>query len=293
MIRRLLPLLALVLIACAKEEPEPEAVQLPYRGVDASLVPTIEGSGVRYRSFEGVEGDFLDIVSDNGINTIRLRLWYDPADSRSSWDEVKNFCDQIHAKGLKVWITVHYSDTWADPGHQETPADWSNLTLDELRDSVYEYTGRIVREMEPEIIQIGNEINNGFLHPTDHRWNSKAAFYDLIDAGIQAVRDAETDSKVMLHFAGYRELESFLAECDTLDYDMLGLSYYPAWHGKSLDSLRTAIGSISAYGKIGVIAEFAYPFTFDWADWTNNIIGSEDQILPAYAAEPSGQAKYV
>ncbi|QTN38757.1 glycosyl hydrolase 53 family protein [Cryomorphaceae bacterium] len=286
---------AILLISCGKEDPDPSpSTSLSYRGLDASLVPHIEGRGVQYKNGDGQNEDFLQIISAAGMNTVRLRLWYDPIDSRSSWDEVLAFSNQIKSEGLKLWLTVHYSDTWADPAHQNPPAAWEGLSIEEMEDSVFNYTARIAQEMQPDIIQIGNEVNNGFLHPLGHRWNSPEGFHRLFESGSAAVRSVDPDIKVMLQFAGYRGLESMLLETDSLDYDMVGLSYYPMWHGKSLDSLSLALASISEeHERTSLLAEFSYPFTLDWADWTNNIVGLESQLLPDYPATPSGQERYV
>ena len=286
---------ALLLISCGKDEPDPSpSTSLSYRGVDASLVPHIEERGIQYKNTDGQAEDFLAIISSVGINTVRLRLWYNPDDARSSWDEVLAFSNQIKSSGLKLWITVHYRDTWADPAHQSPPASWVGLTLEEMEDSVFNYTTRIAQVLHPDIIQIGNEVNNGFLHPLGHRWNSPVGFHQLFTAGVSAVRSVDPEIKVMLQFAGYRGLESMLLETDSLDYDMVGVSYYPMWHGKNLDSLNSALTSISAeHGRTSLLAEFSYPFTLDWADWTNNIVGLESQLLPDYPATPAGQERYV
>lgn len=295
MIRWFSYLLCIVLISCGKDEPDSAPSQaLEVRGVDASLLPHIRTNSLQFSDADGITADFLDIVKAQDVNTIRVRLWVDPSDERSSFSEVKAFGQEIRNKGLKLWLTIHYSDTWADPGHQETPTAWANLSLKELTDTVTQYTSRVITEIEPDIVQIGNEINNGFLFPQGNRWTSPSGFHTLLQAGIEAARNVDPQVSIMLHYAGYRQLDAFLQEVDSLSYDQLGLSYYPLWHGTGIDSLEMAMSSVaSAYGRMCMIAECAYPFTLNWADWTNNIVGLEEQLLNGYPATPNGQLEYL
>ena len=263
--------------------------------VDISSFPKIKLNNPIFKNSDGNEMPFLEILQSKGINTIRLRLWVNPIDEHSSFDEVKMFADILKSMGFKIYLTLHYSDTWADPGQQITPQNWQNIPYTALKDSVYNYTKMVVQQINPDLIQIGNEINNGLLHPKGNRFTSPLQFIELINEGISAVRDYSDHAQVMLHYAGYQGAEEFFDVVKGIDYDIIGLSYYPIWHGKSLIALEQNLIELrTLYKKDIMIAETAYPFTLGWNDWTNNIVGLEEQlILPEYPATPQGQKQFV
>ncbi len=158
----------LMLISCSESNRSAPAGSIDddfIRGADLSFLPMLEQEGTIFFNDASGEMDALSIFKDQGLNAVRIRLWYRPEDEHSSFDEVKLFAEQVHSEGLLVWLTVHYSDSWADPEKQVTPADWQEIPFDALIDSVYNYTSRIVEGIKPDIIQIGNEINPGLLFP--------------------------------------------------------------------------------------------------------------------------------
>lgn len=289
----------LIFTSCNKDDvntPIPESENSTYiSAVDISSYPEISNSNPTFYDSEGNQNDFLTILKDNGINTVRLRLWVNPSNEHSGFNEVKQFSNTLKNNGFKIWLTLHYSDTWADPANQETPAQWQGINFTQLKDSVFNYTEKVMTELQPNYIQIGNEINTGFLHPHGHIINNFQQFIELIDTAIVAVRTNINDTKIILHFAGIEGSDWFYNQVIVLDYDIIGLSYYPIWHGKSLSTLKTTMQDLSStYDKNIIIAETAYPFTLEWNDWTNNIVGSESQlILPEYPATPEGQSKFV
>lgn len=259
---------------------------------DGSFIPQVRASVIITKNASGRQEDMLITLKNSGVNTIRLRLFKNPADGHSGFNEVKAFAQQIKAMGMKVWLTVHYSDTWADPAHQQKPAEWAGQDYVQLKTSVYSYTKQIVTEIEPDYIQIGNEINGGFLFPVG-AYANMAQLKGLLAEGCRAVRENST-SRIVIHYAGHEGAVSFYSNFTNLDYDYIGLSYYPMWHGKNLNQLQANMDALfKAYGKPVIIAETSYPFTFEWNDFTNNIIGSQDQILPQYPATPQGQKDYL
>ncbi|MBC7868238.1 MAG: glycosyl hydrolase 53 family protein [Gloeobacteraceae cyanobacterium ES-bin-316] len=296
--------LVLLISACSKSSvpsppvPAPPVPVVPskelnIKAVDASFIPEIRSSGVVTKNRLGQPEDMLTTLKNEGVNTIRLRLWKDPATLHSGFNEVKTFAQKIKSKGLKVWITVHYSDTWADPGAQLKPAAWNGASYAQLKDSVYNYTKKIVTEMNPDYIQIGNEINGGLIWP-EGRSSNLVQMKELIAQGIRAVRDQSPQTKIMLHNAGIDNAAFFYTNIGALDYDIIALSYYPIWHGKNLNQLQTTLNTLSAqFNKDIVIAETAYPFTFGWNDYTNNIIGLDNQILPEFSATEQGQKDFL
>lgn len=292
-------ILFFALISCKKKEPvlpisNDENSEI-ISAIDISSLPEILISNPKFYNAEGQENNFLDIAKGAGINTIRIRLWVNPVKGYSGFSEVKEFSESLKSKGFKTWLTLHYSDTWADPEHQQVPVQWQGKSFQELKDSVSNYTKKIVLELQPNYIQIGNEINSGFLHPFGHISNNFQGFEELMKAGISAVRNNGNGTKIILHFAGIEGSDWFFNRVSALDYDIIGLSFYPIWHGKSLDNLKNKLQFLSvSHGKKVMVAETAYPFTLQWNDWTNNIVGLNEQlILPEYPASPEGQRKFV
>ena len=263
------------------------------KAADLSFLPEIEASGTVLLNQSGQAEDMLTTLKNAGMNTVRIRLWKNPEYSYSGFSAVRAFAEKVKAKGLKVWLSVHYSDTWADPGNQSMPDAWKNLNFNILNDSIYNYTSKIVREINPDYIQIGNEINNGFMWPAGSI-SQPSNFKTMLQSGLKAVRDNKPGCKIIIHFAGIDKATEFYANLQNLDYDIIGLSYYPIWHGKSLNALETTLNNLGQqFNKQVLIAETSYPFTLDWNDWTNNVIGLEDQLLDGYPATPEGQKAFL
>ena len=294
-------LLLTLVVACNNDnlppEPEPttpEPVAFDYiRGVDISFLPEIETTSTVFWNEAGEEKDVLTILKAAGCNTVRIRLWHTPNSVHSSFSEVKTFAKRVHDSGLKVWLTVHYSDTWADPGSQTMPAAWQGLSLEILKDSLSNYTKRIVDEMNPDFIQIGNETNDGFLWTIGKLQND---YYELLKTGCIAVRATSDSCKIMIHYAGTNGATSFFSNIQNqqIDYDLIGISYYPIWHGKNLDALADNLKRLHEnYNHPVVIAETSYPFTLGWDDWTNNVLGGNEQLIDDYPATATGQANFL
>lgn len=285
-----------LVISCSKDDANdpPAETNTFISAVDISNYPVIRTSNPIFYDSDGSSKDFITILKSKGINTIRLKLWVSPSDGHSGLNEVKQFSEELKKKDFKIWLTLHYSDTWADPGQQQLPYQWQDISYSALKDSVFNYTKKVVTQLQPDYIQIGNEINSGFLHPHGNISNIKN-FIELLQKGILAVRENSGNTKIILHYAGIENAEWFFANLTTLDYDIIGLSYYPIWHGKSLENLKTVMTNLSeTYHKDVVIAETAYPFTLNWNDWTNNLAGLENQlILPDFPASEKGQKDFV
>jgi arabinogalactan endo-1,4-beta-galactosidase len=268
---------------------------LSIRAADISSLPRIESAGTVYYNSEGFAEDPLVTLKNSGVNTIRVRIWKDPSGGHSGFGEVSEFAARIRREGMMVWIAVHYSDTWADPGKQEPPARWRGIGFQALKDSVRSYTAKIVSEIAPDFIQIGNEINHGLLLPHGRVAGNLEEFRELIAAGISGVRCATAEPEVIIHYAGIDGAVRFYGLLEGIDYDIMGISYYPKWHGSDLGKLRKTLRTLGErYRRDVIIAETAYPFTLGWNDWTHNIVGREDQlILPEFPPTPPGQKNFV
>ncbi len=295
--RVLLFIMVLAMLSCQdKEEGGVDIVPVHdgyVRAVDISFLPMVESRGITFFNQNDRPQDALSIFRESGINTVRIRLWHGPEDVHSSLEEVKAFAERVKAEGMHVWLCVHYSDTWADPGEQKTPQAWTGLQAEALMDSVYAYTRHIMTEIEPHIIQIGNEINNGMLYPLGSRWDNPEQFKALVREGIGAARSVDSTCKIMIHYAGLEGSASFYELFEDVSYDQIGISYYPLWHGKDLDVLKNTMSALkNDYGKEVIVAETAYPFTLLWNDHTNNIVGEESQLLPDFPASLEGQKDF-
>ena len=263
--------------------------------VDISDYPKILSYSPTFYDENNNEINFINALIQNGVNTIRLRLWVNPADESSSLEEVKEFSNELRSMGFKIWITPHFSDTWAHPGQQQIPSNWESLSFEELKNQLYAHTNQIMSEINPDYIQIGNEINTGILFPHGDIMDNQDQFIELVNAGVDAVRNNSTNTKIILHCAGFESSNWFFNIVKEVDYDIAGISYYPWWHGKSLDDLQNQLSNLSInFNKEILVAETSYPFTLGWNDWTNNNVGLEEHlILPQYPASPQGQKDFI
>jgi arabinogalactan endo-1,4-beta-galactosidase len=279
------------------------------KGADVSFIPQIEDNGGIYRQNDTI-ADPLQIFKDHGINYIRLKIWHTPAVDYNNLAKILYMAERIKNMDLKFLLDFHYSDTWADPSHQQKPAAWQNLSFEQLKDSVYSYTKNVFAKLNdqgtlPDMVQIGNEINSGMLWNDGRvggdyngQWPDLAA---LINEGVRGVRESCEDGdsvKIVIHYAGggnnsgcrwfYDNLTSYGAE-----FDIIGLSYYPWWHG-TLSQVRSNLNDLAGrYGKDIIIAETAYPWTLQWYDSKNNIVGSTDQLHDGYSASVRGQGSFL
>jgi arabinogalactan endo-1,4-beta-galactosidase len=263
------------------------------RGADMSYLPLIEGEGTVYKHND-VNQDPIVTLKNAGCNAIRMRLWQNPSNAHSGMAEVKAFASRVKAAGLKVWLTVHYSDTWADPANQTKPAAWQSMTFANLKIAVTDYTNLVMTEINPDIIQIGNETNDGMLWPEGRLSTNESQYLELVSSASAAIRSKSTTAKIMLHHAGTSGSDWYYSKVANIDYDYIGLSYYPIWHGTDLVALQNKMNTLGQlYDKKVIIAETAYPFTFGYNDYTNNIIGLSNQILPAFPASENGQKAFL
>jgi arabinogalactan endo-1,4-beta-galactosidase len=293
---------ALFVLSCSSNASDVTPAPIPniptsddfIRAADMSYLPLIESEGTIYKK-NGVAENAITTLKNAGCNTIRIRIWKNPSDSHSGLAEVKALALRVKQAGMKIWLTVHYSDTWADPGNQTPPSDWTSLSFANLKTAVSTYTTLLMTEIQPDIIQIGNEINSGFLWPQGHLINNESQCLQLISAASTAIRNQSATTKIMIHYAGIGSGATwFFNKMSSINYDYIGLSYYPVWHGKILSDVNATITSLGeTHNKKVIIAETAYPFTLGYNDYTNNILGLADQLVPTYPATNQGQKEFL
>ena len=263
------------------------------RGVDVSLLPAIRSAGGAWQIGNQQPADMLHAMHRAGVNLIRLRVWNRDSSGLHAPAAVAAICAEARALGIKTLLSIHYSDTWADPAHQALPAAWKNLDLQTLGDSVSHFTAWLLGQSRPDYVQIGNEINGGFLWPAG-KADDTVAFHSLLRKAISAARRASYHTKIVLHFAGLGGAEWFFRQRATIDYDIAALSYYPIWHGTDTTAFALGLAGLQkSIGKPLMLAETAYPFTLDWKDQTHNVLGLESQCIPAFGASPGGQLAFM
>ena len=324
-IRKLSALLAamLFLTACAapgqssntvpsQTQPAEKTLNLPedfILGMDASCVPSLENSGVKYYDHNGTEKDVYQILSENGINYIRVRIWNDPYDANGNGYGGGN-CDLANAiaigqratkYGLKLLVNFHYSDFWADPGKQAVPKAWKDLDIDAKSDALYTYTKDCLEQLvaagvDIGMVQVGNETNGALCGENGSAPDGWKNITQLMKAGSRAVREVCPDALVAIHFTNPERVGSYenygkqLQE-HRVDYDVFASSYYPFWHG-TLSNLTTELNKIAdQYGKKVMVAETSYAYSTADTDYHGNTVGSGSSTGHPYTVQ--GQADQI
>ena len=276
-------ILALGLLAACLSPTGSSSAPIPalrFEGADISALERIEQAGGVFRDSGRVE-DAITILRAHGTNTFRLRIFVNPNDSDVQVNDLAytlRMAARVKASGAKLLLDFHYSDTWADPGHQATPAIWVGLTFDSLARRVETYTAAVITQLKgagalPDIVQVGNEIDGGILWPvgqvggtdTLQQWTQ---FAGLLKAGIQGVRDALAPGdtvRIMLQYSqggSTSGTQWFLdhMRAYAVPYDLLGLSYYPWWHGTLAQLQANLRATALGYGVDIVVVETSYPW---------------------------------
>lgn len=256
------------------------------KGMDISSLDEIERLGAKFYD-NGEEQELIEILKKYDTNYIRLRLWNDPKteDGRpygagnTDYETTLRMAKRVKTAGLGFLLDFHYSDFWADPGKQRKPKAWVGMNVDELENAVYEFTkemvsGFVKEGAAPDMVQVGNELSNGLLWP-EGQWPNFANIARFVSAGIRAVKETCPEAKIMIHLdnGGNNELyrkwfDEYINVNKGEDFDVIGLSYYPFWHG-DLNALANNMNDIAVrFGKELVIAEVSMGHTTkDYAEY--------------------------
>ena len=275
-------------------------------GMDASSVLVEEKSGVKYYGFDGQEQDVFKTLSESGINYIRLRVWNDPYDENGNGygggnNDVPTAIElgkRATEYGMKVCIDYHYSDFWADPKRQHAPKAWEGMDVEEKSVALYDFTKDSLTHLldagvDVGMIQIGNEINYGMSGETKFE-----NVVTLLKSGSKAIREVSAeygkDINIVVHYTRITakgdvlDLVSKLCDND-LDFDMIGMSYYPFWDG-GMDNMSRVLELIhERYGKKAFLAETSYAYTTEDGDGSGNSFSAGDEVA-GYEASVEGQA---
>lgn len=255
------------------------------KGMDLSTLMEVEQCGGKFYD-RGKPGDAIAILKGYGMNLVRLRLWNDPyGEDGTPYGAGTNdlpktiaMAERLRTAGVDWMLDFHYSDFWADPGKQTIPKAWQGMGPQALEQAVYEYTLSVLgtlraRDCLPRMVAVGNELSNGLLWPYGKTPDfEKIARF--LNAGIRAVREGAPGAEIMLHLDNggsnrlYRTwFDSYFAQ-GGLDFDCIGLSYYPFWHG-TLEDLRQNMNDLALrYHKDMIVAEVSMGFTMeDYAEY--------------------------
>lgn len=287
----------------------PQNSDISIVGADFSSLLHQEASQQTF-SYEGVEAPLEDILSANGVNYSRIRLWVDPEPGSNDLSAALELAKRSDAAGMQILLNLHYSDTWADKANQEVPRAWATLNQEEMVTTVRSYTEKVVGAFAEQgtpvsIVQIGNEVTYGMLwswgkidQPWGEYWDGFAALYK---AGVSGALAATPDRppRIMLHLHGggdSRSVGRFLdkARQHGMTFDVIGVTYYPFWSG-SLEKFQRFLHFLAKqYNSDLLVAETGYPWTLDEPANCSTVV-NEAADLPAlrsYPPTPAGQAAY-
>ena len=304
--------LLLAMLACCMAATTANAQK--YLGGDISMLPAYEAKSANYKDKDGKKiSDVLLFLKEQGCNAMRVRLFVDPNREGIVHDAVgaiqdlpyvKDLGKRIKDAGMAFMLDFHYSDTWTDPLKHSTPASWTASTANELAETLYNYTYNSLVELknagaEPDFIQVGNEITYGQLWPTGHIWPAGGGqdggswdnFYLYVKKGTEACRSACPNAKVVIHVEMSNmgnNVMPFFNKFKTYnpDYDIIGLSYYPYFHGNltKLNNLLTNLETNYPDKKIQLV-EAGYPNAWYPSD-------ASFDYTSVYPATEEGQRKF-
>jgi len=208
------------------------------KGADISWVTQFESTGVKFYDKNGNQQELFALMKSLGFNSIRLRAWVNPSDGWCNTADVVAKAIRAKNAGMKIMIDFHYSDVWADPGHQTKPAAWASLDFPTLLTTLSTYTTGVMNTLKtngitPDWVQIGNETNDGMLWEDGRASTNMANFAALIKSGYQAVKSVNTTTKVIVHISNGYDNSLFRWMFDGLkangaSWDIIGMSLYPS-----------------------------------------------------------------
>lgn len=255
-----------------------EAAPAFAKGADISWVAGMEAQGYKWKDKNGVQRDILDILkNDYQIDSARIRVWVNPSSDYGNGylnkDRAAALAKRAKAAGMSVMLTLHYSDSWADPGKQTKPASWAGYTFQQLMDAVWNWTRDVMTTMQangvtPDWVQIGNETNNGMLWEDGKASVNMKNYAWLVNTGNNAVKSISSGTKTIVHLANGYDNSLFVWNIGGLvangaTFDMIGMSLYPSvsdWSTKVTQTIANANDLIARYGKPVMITEIGMDY---------------------------------
>ncbi|WP_025678997.1 arabinogalactan endo-beta-1,4-galactanase [Paenibacillus massiliensis] len=256
-----------------------EAAPAFAKGADISWVAGMEAQGYTWRNKQGVQKDVLQILRDDyQINSVRIRVWVNPnmndyGNGYMNADKAAELAARAKKLGMSVMLTLHYSDSWADPGKQNKPYAWRNHNFQQLMDAVWSHTVYVMNTMKnkgvtPDWVQIGNETSDGMLWPDGRASQNMKNYAWLVNTGHNAVKSVSSSTKTIVHLATGEDRALFEWNIGGLidngaNFDMVGMSLYPSksdWQSKVNQTIQNANNVISKYKKDVVISEIGLEY---------------------------------
>lgn len=270
----------LLLLACNKnterppETPDPPQPATPAfaKGADVGWLTEMEAAGKKFYAPNGSQEDLFAILKGLGMNTVRLRVWVNPAGGWNGKADVVAKALRAKNAGMRLLINFHYSDGWADPGKQTKPAAWTG-DVAALKAALAAHTTDVLNAVKaagvaPEWVQVGNETNDGLLWPEGKASTNMANYAQFITAGYDAVKAVFPEAKVIVHLSNGWDNALFRWNLDGLKaagakWDVTGMSLYPSptdWAAKNTQCLANMNDVITRYGKEVMIVEVGMPW---------------------------------
>jgi arabinogalactan endo-1,4-beta-galactosidase len=272
---RITSLFAVVILLTTVLAASPQRASAFETGGDLSELTWEQNSeGVTFRNSSGATIDPVAYAKSQGWTCVRLRLLVDGGSGALEQNESYDIAlaKRVKAQGMHLILDLFYSNTWADPGQQTTPSEWSSYNYSTLKSTVQSYTAGVISAFKsngclPDYVQIGNEISNGMLWPVGSLSN-QSQFVGLIQAGIAGVRQVSSTPKIILHCNNGADTSlvewfynTIASQCS---YDIVGLSYYPSV-GSNLSDIQSAMNTYS--GMFGnrpiMLVEFSYWYDYN------------------------------
>ena len=248
--------------------PTPVPTSFFIKGADVSWLTQMENAGKKFYISSGTETECMQLLKTADVNTIRLRVWVNPAAGWCNTADVVTKATRAKTLGMKILIDFHYSDSWADPGQQTKPAAWAAQDVATLQTSVYNHTVAVMNALKasgiaPEWVQVGNETNDGMLWPEGKASINMANYAKFFIAGYNAVKAISPSSKVMVHISNGYDNALFRWNLDGLKangavWDVIGMSLYPStanWSALNSQCLTNMNDMVTRYGSEIMICE--------------------------------------
>ncbi|KAJ7135422.1 arabinogalactan endo-1,4-beta-galactosidase [Mycena crocata] len=277
----------------------PHINALTYHGADFSSLVNLENAGRVYHDSATSSTKLETILAAHGTNLARIRIWTSTNNADYSLTYGLALGKRAAAAGMSIMLDMHYSDTWADPGHQSIPTGWPT-DLSGLNTKIFTYTQSVVAAFVAQgtpavFIQIGNEINDGLLWPTGRiSVNGYSPLSQFMHSAVNGARAASSSIKTVVHLANgwnagavssfYNQI--FIAGQFALaDVDVMGFSMYPFYGtGATFAALKTSLQAmVTKYAKNVMVVET------DWAASCSGVAMSE----PSIAVSAAGQQQWV
>lgn len=250
------------------DPPEPPVATGFAKGADVSWITQMEAEGKKFYNSAGMQTEGMQLLKSLGMNTIRLRVWVNPAGGWNNQADVVAKAVRAKNLGMRVMIDFHYSDNWADPGKQTKPAAWASLDFAGLKTALSDHTKAVLTALKnnsviPEWVAVGNETNDGMLWPDGKASTNMNNFAQLVNAGYDAVKEIFPSAKVIVHISNGYNNSLFRWMFDGLKsngakYDVIGMSLYPSptdWSMLTTQCLANMNDMVSRYSKEVMVCE--------------------------------------